>query len=160
VAEAEAAERAASELRREADVALARASTRERELEGELERVRASAERARQEAVAQAERELADARAEIDALRAAARDARRARRDPDRDRALGVASDRAAGAERALRRHSREPLTATAPLAAGDPVEAPDVGIRGTIVSIRGDEAEVAGAAGQRVRIPLARLRP
>ncbi|HET9799323.1 MAG TPA: Smr/MutS family protein, partial [Gemmatimonadaceae bacterium] len=39
-------------------------------------------------------------------------------------------------------------------------VEAPEVGVRGTIASIRGDEAEVIGAAGQRVRIPLARLRP
>jgi DNA mismatch repair protein MutS2 len=34
------------------------------------------------------------------------------------------------------------------------------VGVRGTIASIRGDDAEVIGAAGQRVRIPLARLRP
>jgi DNA mismatch repair protein MutS2 len=32
--------------------------------------------------------------------------------------------------------------------------------VRGTIAAIRGDEAEVVGAAGQRVRIPLARLRP
>ena len=34
------------------------------------------------------------------------------------------------------------------------------MGVRGTIASIRGDDAEVIGAAGQRVRIPLARLRP
>jgi DNA mismatch repair protein MutS2 len=46
------------------------------------------------------------------------------------------------------------------PLAPGDPVEAPEIGVRGTIAAIRGDEAEVAGATGQRVRIPLARLRP
>jgi DNA mismatch repair protein MutS2 len=32
--------------------------------------------------------------------------------------------------------------------------------VRGTIASIRGDDAEVTGASGQRVRIPLARLRP
>jgi DNA mismatch repair protein MutS2 len=32
--------------------------------------------------------------------------------------------------------------------------------VRGTIAAVRGDEAEVVGAAGQRVRIPLARLRP
>ena len=32
--------------------------------------------------------------------------------------------------------------------------------MRGTIASIRGEEAEVIGATGQRVRIPLARLRP
>jgi DNA mismatch repair protein MutS2 len=59
-----------------------------------------------------------------------------------------------------LSRHTVEPLEATAPLAEGDPVEAPDVGVRGTIAAIRGDQAEVVGAAGQRVRIPLARLRP
>jgi DNA mismatch repair protein MutS2 len=39
-------------------------------------------------------------------------------------------------------------------------VEAPEIGVRGTIVSIAGDEAEVAGLAGQRVRIALGRLRP
>ena len=160
VAEAEAAERAAHQLRAEADAALTRATARETELERELERVRESAERARQEAVAAAERELAEARAEIEALRVAAREARRARREPDRDRALGEASGRAARAELVLSQHRQAPLVATGPLAAGDPVEAPDVGVRGTIVSIRGDEAEVAGAAGQRVRIPLARLRP
>ena len=32
--------------------------------------------------------------------------------------------------------------------------------MRGTIATIRGDEAEVVGAAGQRLRISLARLRP
>src|SRR5207244_1631027 len=44
------------------------------------------------------------------------------------------------------------------PLAVGDPVEAPALGLRGTIAAIDGDEAEVVGAAGQRVRIALARL--
>lgn len=160
VAEAEAAERSARELQVEAEAVLGRAAAREAELERELERVRASVERARQEAVAAVERELAEARAEIASLREAAREARRARRDPDRDRALGAASERAARAELVLNQHKQEPLAVTGPLAAGDPVEAPDVGVRGTIVSIRGDEAEVAGAAGQRVRIPLARLRP
>src|SRR5262249_2873838 len=42
----------------------------------------------------------------------------------------------------------------------GDPVEAPDIGVRGVIVAIDGDEAEVAGSSGQRLRIALARLRP
>jgi DNA mismatch repair protein MutS2 len=160
VAEAEAAERLAQERRSEAEAFLRRAEGREAELERELERVRASAERVRQEALAAAERELAEARAEIASLRAAAREARRARREPERDRALGEASERAARAELALSRRKQEPLAPAGGLAAGDPVEAPDVGIRGTIVSIRGDEAEVAGAAGQRVRIPLTRLRP
>jgi DNA mismatch repair protein MutS2 len=106
------------------------------------------------------EHELAEARAEITALREDVRDARRARRDADQDRALGAATDRAARAELVLSRHEPEPPAATGPLAEGDPVEAPDVGVRGTIVAIRGDEAEVVGAAGQRVRIPLTRLRP
>jgi DNA mismatch repair protein MutS2 len=160
LAEAEAAERAARDERTEAERAAARATRREAELERELERVRASADRARAEAVTAVERELAEARAEIAALRDEARAARRARREPERDRALGAATERAARAELALRRHRGEPLEATAPLAVGDPVEAPDVGVRGTIASIRGELAEIAGAAGQRVRIPLARLRP
>jgi DNA mismatch repair protein MutS2 len=159
VAEAEAAERVARERRVEADAAARRASSREVELERELERVRASADRARQDAVTAAERELAEARAEIAALRGELRTARRRRREPDQDRALGAATDRAARAERAIRDLSR-PLAVTVPLAEGDPVEAPDIGVRGTIATIRGDEAEVVGAAGQRLRIPLARLRP
>ena len=62
-------------------------------------------------------------------------------------------------AEQALRTLD-EPLPVLAPLAAGDPVEAPELGVRGTIAAIDGDEAEVVGAGGQRVRIALARLRP
>ena len=160
VAEAETAERAASALRAEVEEAAQRVAAREAELERELERVRASAEQARTEAVADVERELAEARGEIAALRGDVRAARRARRDADQDRALGAATDRATRAERVVSRHKLEPLAATAPLAAGDPVEAPDVGVRGTIAAIRGDDAEVVGASGQRVRIPLARLRP
>jgi DNA mismatch repair protein MutS2 len=160
VAEAETAERAASERRAEVEEAARRVTAREAEHEPELERVRASAEHARKEAVAAVERELAEAREEIAALRGDVREARRARRDADQDRALGAATERAARADLVLSRHKGEPLEATAPLAEGDPVEAPDVGVRGTIAAIRGDEAEVVGAAGQRVRIPLARLRP
>jgi DNA mismatch repair protein MutS2 len=159
LAEAEAAERAAVERRAEVEDALRRASQRDAELAREVERVRASAERVRQDAIADAERELADARAEMTALRDDLRTARRRRREPDQDRALGAATERAAAAGRALADLSG-PLPVAAPLAQGDPVEAPDVGVRGTIAAIRGDEAEVVGAAGQRVRIPLARLRP
>ena len=160
VSEAESAEQAARERRTEAEETARRVTAREAELEQELERVRASAEQARKQAVADVERELAEARAEIAALRGEVRTARRARREPDQDRALGAATERAARADLALSHHKLEPLVATAPLAEGDPVEAPDVGVRGTIAAIRGDEAEVVGAAGQRVRIPLARLRP
>ena len=78
---------------------------------------------------------------------------------PGRDRSLGAASERAAQAEQALRALD-EPLPVLAPLAPGDPVEAPEVGVRGTIAAIDGEEAEVVGAGGHRVRIALARLRP
>jgi DNA mismatch repair protein MutS2 len=120
--------------------------------------VRASADRAREDAMAEAQRELAAARAELNALRDELRSARRGRRESDQDRALGDATERATRAERALGDLSA-PLAVTVPLAEGDPVES-DVGVRGTIASIRGDEAEVVGATGQRVRILLARLRP
>ncbi|MGH3072211.1 MAG: Smr/MutS family protein, partial [Gaiellaceae bacterium] len=53
-----------------------------------------------------------------------------------------------------------EPLPVTGPLAEGDPVEEPALGVHGTIAAIEGEEAEVVGAAGHRLRIPLARLRP
>jgi len=133
--------------------------------------VQAGAARERELAVERAERELAQARAELDALRAEIRAARRQERDrrttasragvdaeSERDRRLGAASERAGRAERALR--AVRPLESVAPLAAGDPVEAPDLGVRGTIAGIRGDTAEVIGAGGLRVQIPLARLRP
>ena len=47
-----------------------------------------------------------------------------------------------------------------APLAAGDPVEAPELGVRGTVAAVEGEEAEVVGAGGLRIRVPVARLRP
>ena len=158
LAEAQAAERAAVELRERVGEALARAHEREQELEREVTVVRASAERARADAVADAHRELGSARAELDELRSQLRSARRATRESDQDRALGAATERATRAER----HFADlggPLPVTAPLAEGDPVES-DVGVRGTIASIRGEMAEVVGATGQRVRIPVARLRP
>ena len=159
LAETEAAERVAAEERAEAVAASERARGRESELEEEIERVRASAAREREHALAAAEQELAAARAELRALRAEMRAARRASTEPAIDRRLGAASERAARAERALRELDR-PLPVLAPLAPGDPVEAPEVGVRGTIASIDGEEAEVVGSGGHRVRIALARLRP
>jgi len=151
LAEAQAAERAAVELRERVGE------------EREVTVVRASADRARADAVAEAQRELAAARTELSALRDELRAARRVKREPDQDRALGAATERASRAERALTGLSNAvlsgPLPITAPLAEGDPVES-DVGVRGTIASIRGEMAEVVGATGQRVRIPVARLRP
>src|SRR5262249_44204920 len=112
------------------------------------------------------------ARAELQALRDEIRAARRrqrevarvssaaaARAESERDRRLSAASSRSARAEEALRT-LREPLVLTAPLAVGDPVSAPALGLRGTIASSDGDEAEVIGGSGQRVRIALARLQP
>ena len=125
--------------------------------------MRASAERERASCAARRP-SASSPRREPSSPRCAARCARRAERAPSRRRRrptarLGAASERAARAERALRALD-EPLPVLAPLAVGDPVEAPEVGVRGTIASIDGDEAEVVGAGGQRVRIALARLRP
>lgn len=134
--------------------------------------MRASAGRERELAAAGAERELAAARAELQALREEIRAARRlqekvtraspadaARAERDRDRRLGHASTSAARAEQALGA-LQEPPPLQGPLAPGDPVEAPDLGVRGTIAAIEDDEAEVVGAGGHRLRIPVARLRP
>jgi DNA mismatch repair protein MutS2 len=170
LAEVEASERAAeaersraADERRAAEAALQRASAREDELAAEIERVRASASAERERVIAETAKELADARAELAALRDEIRTASRLQREPtqhaERDRRLGAASDRARRVEQTLGR-LHQPLVAVAPLAVGDPVEAPEVGVRGTIVSIDGSEAEVAGVTGQRVRIELDRLRP
>jgi DNA mismatch repair protein MutS2 len=174
--EAEAAERAADDEReraraerREAEAAARAARAREAELAAEVERVRASAGAERERAVAEARAELAAARDELAALREAIREARRLQRQVERtgaaqsersrDRRLGTATEHARRAEEELGRFDVS-LVAQAPLAPGDPVEAPDIGVRGTIVAIHGGDAEVAGAAGQRLRIGLDRLRP
>jgi DNA mismatch repair protein MutS2 len=173
VAEAESAERkaseelaAAAEQRAEAERQVERAQEREAELEREIERVRASAAHERRAAVAAAEQDLAEARAELEALRQEIRAARRSERErpvspvaePERDRRLGAAAERAVRTERALR--ALEPLPLTGPLAVGDPVETADAGVHGTIAAIEGETAEVLGPGGLRVRIPLGRLRP
>jgi len=178
--EAEAAERQAVEAlddarrrREEADRLGALAQEREAELRAEIEAVRASATEERRRAVAAAEQELTEARAELRGLREEIRAARRRERerrraDPaagpraerDRDRRLGAASARATGAEDALRGLAEAPVETTAPLAEGDPVEAPELGVRGTIARIDGSGAEVIGPGGTRIRVPLERLRP
>ena len=178
LAEAETAEQdAAAELaaardeRRDAQTAAEQARQREAALAAEIERIRASAGAERERAAAQAQADLAAARAELAALRDEIRAARRRQREVERaagpaqeaerlrDRSLGTASEHATRAERELR-SLEEPLPVVAPLAVGDPVEAPALGLRGTIVEIHGDDAEVAGTSGQRVRIALARLQP
>jgi DNA mismatch repair protein MutS2 len=159
LAQTEAAERVAAAARSEAVSALGRLTAREGELQAEIARVRQSAARARAEAIAAAERDLAEARDELAALRTELRAARRVRSEPAADRRLGAAVERAANAERSLRSLD-EPLPVLAPLGVGDPVEAADIGLRGTIVSLDDETAEVVGLSGQRVRIALARLRP
>ncbi|HWL33002.1 MAG TPA: Smr/MutS family protein [Gaiellaceae bacterium] len=175
LAEAEAAERAAVDERTSAeeervDAARIAGDVRERELELEIEiaAVKASAAAERERAAAEAQRDLAAAREELAALREEIRIARRRDRESrrttpaaarERDRRLGAAAERAVKAERAIRELD-EPLPFTGPLATGDPVEAPGLGVHGTIAAIEGEEAEVVGAAGHRLRIPLARLRP
>jgi DNA mismatch repair protein MutS2 len=167
LAEAEAAEQSAADERQ----AAAREHAEARRL-AERERERASAAQAREHALVEADRDLAVARAELRALREEIRAAQRrerevrripsaasARAESDRDRHLTAASTRATRAEQALRALD-EPLPLQGPLAVGDPVEAPTLGLRGTIAAIDGNEAEVVGAGGHRVRIALARLRP
>lgn len=174
LAEAESAERAAGGERALAEEEHAEAARlaqtareREDELETEIAAVKASAGAERERAAAEAQRDLSAAREELEALREEIRVARRRDRESqrsapaakERDRRLGAASDRAARAEHAIRA-LEEPLPLTGPLAAGDPVEAPALGVHGTIAAIEGDEAEVVGSAGHRLRIPLAQLRP
>ncbi|HKU58985.1 MAG TPA: Smr/MutS family protein, partial [Gaiellaceae bacterium] len=133
----------------------------------EIERVRAGAAVERERAVAEARAELADTRAQLESLRSEIREARRLQRQTEqspeaeraRDRRLGAASEHARRAEEQLQGLDA-PLPVAAPLAVGDPVVAPGIGVRGTIVEINGNEAEVVGATGQRVRIALDRLHP
>ncbi len=142
------------------------------ELANEIERVRTSAQAERERTVAQAERELTEARNELDELRHEIRAARKAeqkrrsagttgatRAERERDRRLGAASERSTRARHAIALASVPPQQ-TAPLAVGDPVVAPTVGVRGTVTEIAGDEATVLGPGGLRVRIPLEQLRP
>jgi DNA mismatch repair protein MutS2 len=179
LAEAQAAEERAGEerslaagQRAAAEEARRIAEARVVELEGEIELVRASARAERERAVAAVDAEFASTRAERDALRGGVRAARRLERERqraatpkalakerERDRRLGAASERAARAGRRLR-EADSPLPVTAPLAPGDPVVAPALGVRGTIVEVARDEAVVLGAGGLRVRVPLARLVP
>jgi DNA mismatch repair protein MutS2 len=159
LAETEAAERRAAEQAGAAATALGEAERRREEAERELERARERRESARRDGRAEAERELADVNRELETLRAELRDARRLRREEDQDRALGAITDRVRDAARGLADLSG-PAPFEGQLAVGDPVEAPDFGVRGTIAALRGGDAEVVGAAGQRIRIPVERLRP
>ncbi len=178
LAEAEAAERtarvdrdAAAREREDAALLSREATERRSALEREIAAVRESADETRAAALARAEHDLSEARAELRQLRDEIRIARRREQERrragpvasrgaerDRDRRLGAASAHASRAERAIR--GLEEPALVVPLAAGDPVEAPALGVRGTIAAIEGDQAEVLGTGGLRVRVPLAQLRP
>jgi DNA mismatch repair protein MutS2 len=159
LAETEAVERRAAEQAAATAGALREAEALRGEAERELERARERREAARRDGHAEAERELAGVRGELETLRAELRDARRLRREEDQDRALGAITERLRGTDRGLS-DLGGPVPFEGRLAVGDPVEAPDFGVRGTIAALRGDDAEVIGAAGQRIRIPVERLRP
>ena len=179
VAEAESAAReaqdersAAAAEREEAEIARAKAQRAAEGLQDEIEQVRSSAAAERHRALEQAEAELTGVRSELEDLRAEIRAARKLererglaatpaakRKEAERDRKLGAASERAGRASRALSRLD-EPLALTAPLAVGDPVVAAEIGVRGTIAEIVGDEATVLGRGGLRVRVPVDRLLP
>ena len=179
VAEAETAARAAQEAleaavaeHAEAEAARLKAQRAAEGLQDEIEQVRSSAAAERQRALTEAEAELTGVRAELEELRAEIRAARKLERErgraatpvaqkkeAERDRRLGAASDRATRASRSLARLD-EPVQVTAPLAAGDPVVAAELGVRGTIAEVVGDEATVLGRGGLRIRVPLDRLRP
>jgi DNA mismatch repair protein MutS2 len=161
----------ADRLREQARHAAELAASRAIELQGEIEAVRASAQSARERALEEAERDLAAERQELEELRGeirAARASERARRaepstpaanraERERDRSLGAASERVRRASSEL--SSLATVRQTAPLAVGDPVISPSLGVRGVITEIAGDEAEVHSGA-LRVRVPLERLAP
>jgi DNA mismatch repair protein MutS2 len=173
---------AAAESEREAGVeAAVRLAAREAELAAELERVRAGASDERARARREAEAELAGLGAELSALRAeiaAARRAEAARRSRaaeltragggppsereesgrERDRRLGAASAAAARARTRLDDALRPPRRA-GPVAVGDRVLDPELGVRGRVLSVSGSTAEVQGP-GARLRLPADRLVP
>ncbi len=179
VAEAEEAARqaqdalaAAAEEQRRAAAARVAAEEADRLLHDAIETVRSSTADERRRALAGAEAELATVRGELEELRAEIRRARKLerergrattpaaeRKERERDRSLGTASDIAVRARKALS-HLDEPLPLTTPLAVGDPVVAAELGIRGTIAEIVGEEATVLGSGGLRVRVPVDRLLP
>ena len=162
----------AEQLRRDAAASAEGAAARAIELQDEIERVRASEQTARERAIGprpsassltsvassrrcvptSAPRAPPSASGAAELSSAGVGEAER-----ERDRRLGAATERAARAASEL--SSLGTVRRTAPLAVGDPVVAPSLGVRGVIVEISGDEAEVHGG-NLRVHVPLAQLAP
>lgn len=140
--------------------------TRERELAKQVERVRASVEKERQRARDEAEQDLAGLRAELETFRkevaAARREERRrkarqetGRHEAERDRRLGAAAEAATRAAA----HLTTPAAASVsdePIGVGDAVIVGDLGVRGTVVAVSGNEIEVQGPSA---RLKLKRSR-
>ena len=128
---------------------------------------RAAARRRAEAELAGLQRELTELRRAISAARreeagrAAAASAPAAERARERDRRLGAASEAAARARSALRDPAPAPVPAgpPEPVAVGDHVMDPAMGIRGRVISIEGGRAEVQGGSA-RMRVPLERLVP
>jgi DNA mismatch repair protein MutS2 len=167
LAEAATAERAATgaraaaeRARQQMEGALADVARRERELGEAIATVRAGAQAERERARVEAERDLGAYRRELEALRAEIREARRAPSEPDRDRRLGAADQGVRRAADVLATALAAPdVPMQGPLAIGDPVIAPSLGVRGTIVAIEDGQAEVHGGT-LRIRVDVDRLRP
>lgn len=167
------AREAAEALRAEAEALRRQAARRERELAEAVEAVRAGGQSERARVRAESEAQLARFRREIEALRGEIRAAQRNERQRqdagrqagaaadralrERDRSLDQAARRRGAAEEALAEAFRDEREPDRPFLVGDPVLAPSLGLRGTIASISGGNAEVHGGT-LRVRVPLTSL--
>jgi len=165
----EEAERARAEAERDrarAAEALAVAERERREAERQREKLRARADEERARMRAEAEAELSALRADLAALRKEIsagrrlehRDRRSADRQRDRDRRLGAADDAARRAEQRLGGLAA-PAAPERPPEVGEHAVDLALGVRGVVIAIEGDEAELQGPSA-RVRVPLSRLAP
>jgi DNA mismatch repair protein MutS2 len=160
---------AQAEAERDAAAAeLERVHAREAELAEQLARTRAGAAEERARARREAEAELAGLTGQLAELRAEIAQARREEaarrrerrggeeRGRERDRRLGAADAATGAAREALAAMSR-PIGPAAPLAVGDMVLDPLLGVRGRVVALEGGQAEVQGPTA-RLRVPAERL--
>ena len=162
----------AERLRSEAEALRTGVERRERELVEAIAAVRAGGQAEKARARAEAEAQLARFRREIEALRGEIRAAQRQERSRQdasrggdvadralrgRDRSLEQASRHRTGAGEALEAAFQAEAPRQRPFAVGDPVTAPSLGLRGTIASLSGANAEVHGGT-LRVRVPLSGL--
>lgn len=140
---------------------------RERELARQVERVRGSIEKERQRAREDAERDLAQMRADLEAFRkeisAARREERRRKarqetggHEAERDRRLGAAAEAATRAAAHLTTPTPG-IVSDEPIGVGDAVIVSDLGVRGTVVAVSGNDIEVQGPSA-RLRLKRSRV--